>query len=155
NSGNNSLADVLDEIAGLKQGGVKVIVWNDDSSEPDPDMLRKQNFNLPPGVVNVESKIAKGLKFDVIDVHYKNQGRRTVASYLKNDPHEAGWMRLNWNESPKINVRTEQGGQAGPQLGAGVTVIKQVRGFGLPLITKNVVATSYAYVVPGSGDSGI
>ncbi len=155
NSGANSLSEILDEISGLKEGNVQVVVWNHDGEEPSPEDYLEKDKTLAPERVHVDADM-RPLEFDPVAVEITVEGRKRTLrqEYGGGADKEIGWMRLTWDKSPKINV-TLPGGKPSKEIGARAMVIKRVKSYGIPLATKNVVAISHAYIVPKSGDSGI
>lgn len=159
--GANSLHDILSEIKGLSEPGVKIAVWNNASREQEAesrvDNLTDADLSKPASdKINVEASMDR-VEYKTVPLRIKGKGEnKTLKEILGADARgeEIGWLQLDMDKSPTLSARGVGSGGSQKVLGVGTRVAKRVRGlFGLPGTT--VYAKSYAYIVAKSGQSGL
>jgi hypothetical protein len=158
NSGAGSLADILLEIHGLSQPGVRIVIWNNDAdasaAEADKDtfMSEKSRLNEPVNQPMISAHM-QAMQYETVDIMI--QGKEPLCKALGSCAEKIGWKRLKTNDPhSSLSIKTKADGNAQPQIGVGVYVIKQVPRLGMATPTT-VYAKSYAYVVRESGLSGL
>jgi len=158
--GANSLHDILSEIRGLREPGVKIAVWNSSAREQEAqsrvDRVTDEELRRPPSdEIKVESAMDP-LIYKTIPITIRVDGKPTPLKSLLGSrarAEDVGWMRLDTEASPTFTGRGSGGGSK-KLIGVGARVAKRVKGlFGLPGTT--VHATSYAYLVENSGVPGM